>query len=130
MAGENSPRRRALEKEYGFKLVSSDNLWLHIAYNIEQRCRKQDKIPFGFINAQELANYLIEIAPPVCPVFGIPFEKKGSFNHKSPSVDRKTPELGYVRGNLQIISMKANIMKANASEEDLVKFAKWVLSNK
>ena len=38
----------------------------------------------------------------------------------SPSLDRIVPEKGYVRGNVAIISHKANTMKSNASVEEII----------
>jgi len=72
------------------------------------------------------------IIPDNCPVLGIPlFKNLGnkSPGPNSPTVDRIVPELGYVRGNIQIISFKANTMKNNASIEELLKFADWVNIN-
>ena len=66
----------------------------------------------------------------VCPILGVTMER-GKSNDKgiwtSPSVDRIVPELGYTKGNVQVISYKANTMKSNATPEELRMFAKWVL---
>lgn len=71
--------------------------------------------------------HLMDIAPQICPVFGEPLEygnDKG--NPHVASLDRIVPELGYVKGNVQIISFLANRMKSDASQEQLEKFADWV----
>lgn len=68
--------------------------------------------------------------PSNCPVLGIPlFRNVGGKRPtaNSPSVDRIIPELGYTKGNIQIISHRANVMKNDASPEELRKFAEWVL---
>jgi hypothetical protein len=44
----------------------------------------------------------------------------------SPSLDRIKPELGYVPGNIQVISARANVMKNDATPEELLAFANWV----
>ena len=44
----------------------------------------------------------------------------------SPSVNRIDPSLGYVRGNIEIISNKANSMLLNATKEELKTFIKNV----
>lgn len=45
----------------------------------------------------------------------------------NPSLDKIIPELGYVKGNIEIISNKANIMKSNATHLELIEFAKSIL---
>ena len=68
--------------------------------------------------------------PDTCPILDIPIfvtkGRSGAFRN-SPSLDRIVPELGYVKGNVQVISQQANAMKGCASKEDMLSFAKWVL---
>jgi hypothetical protein len=69
------------------------------------------------------------IIPDVCPVMGIPLYPgvgRGP-QHNAPSLDRIIPELGYIPGNIQVISHLANSMKRDASPEQLRLFAEWVL---
>lgn len=63
------------------------------------------------------------IIPEVCPILKTPFVFNTYYTY---SIDRIIPELGYVPGNIQIISMKANAMKQNATNEELKKFAEWI----
>lgn len=68
------------------------------------------------------------VIPDTCPVLGIPLIKgQGKVTKNSPSVDRIDPNKGYTKDNIQVISQLANAMKSNASPEDLIKFAEWVL---
>lgn len=62
--------------------------------------------------------------PEVCPVFGTPFIRG---TPHSMSIDRIDSTKGYIPGNIQIISTKANTMKHNASKEELEMFANWIL---
>jgi len=59
------------------------------------------------------------IVPEVCPVLGHPFEwghgKMGWRNMRAPSLDRIKPQLGYVRGNVRVISNRANHLKSNGT---------------
>lgn len=58
--------------------------------------------------------------PDICPVLGIPMiARSGAFSDNSPSIDRIVPEKGYVKGNVQIISYRANRIKCHASLSDL-----------
>jgi hypothetical protein len=67
------------------------------------------------------------IIPDVCPLIGIPLtQNTGTVHRASPSVDRIIPELGYIRGNIQVISYKANTMKNDATPEQLLRFADWI----
>jgi hypothetical protein len=61
--------------------------------------------------------------PKLCPVFGFEFEVgvgKGPTD-KSPSLDRIDNSKGYVKGNIQIISFKANRLKNDCDIVDIEK---------
>jgi len=57
--------------------------------------------------------------PEFCPVLGIRLSKNGARSGASPSIDRIQNELGYVRGNVLIISWRANSLKGNATAAEL-----------
>ncbi len=60
------------------------------------------------------------VVPAVCPVLGIPLRVNvGTNGPNSPSIDRIVPHKGYVRGNVRIISHRANSLKSNASSAEL-----------
>jgi len=70
-------------------------------------------------------DYIRSIIPSHCPIFGVPLEwsasrgsKKGALPN-SPSLDRIDPSKGYVKGNVWIISHRANQIKNNASHDEL-----------
>lgn len=60
-----------------------------------------------------------------CPVFDIPyvFGCKSMWN---PSLDRIVPSLGYVKGNVIVISVRANSIKNDATPNELRQVAEYV----
>jgi len=69
--------------------------------------------------------------PEICPVLHIPIRlsKTGKQTGNSPSIDKIIPEFGYTKGNIQIVSNRANKMKSDATPLELILFAAWVLDN-
>ena len=65
--------------------------------------------------------------PKICPVFGVEFDFGANAKRYAPSIDRIDNQLGYVKGNIQIISNLANSMKWNSTPTELIQFATWVL---
>lgn len=65
------------------------------------------------------------VLPEKCPYLGVPLESR----HKryGYSLDRIDSSKGYTKDNIQVISRIANIMKNNATEQELISFAKGVL---
>ena len=62
--------------------------------------------------------------PKVCPVLNIPIiENKGENkpSDNSPSIDRIDSKKGYIKGNIRIISNRANRIKSDATVEELRK---------
>jgi hypothetical protein len=67
------------------------------------------------------------IIPEICPILGLPLKTLIDGNRDlSPSLDRIDNTKGYTKGNVQVISSKANTMKHTANKEDLINFANWV----
>ncbi|MGQ2972040.1 MAG: hypothetical protein ACT6QM_05895 [Brevundimonas mediterranea] len=68
------------------------------------------------------------VVPTVCPVLAIPLVMGGNgrFHANSPSIDRVIPALGYVPGNIRVISMRANRIKCDATREELLAVALWL----
>lgn len=87
------------------------------------------KMPFDLT-----PDYLIQIFPKnsKCPVLGIKMiwgdktEKFKGPRMNSPSLDKLKPELGYVMGNVNWISMRANYIKQDASPEEIQLVADWL----
>jgi len=73
--------------------------------------------------------------PKVCPIFKtelswVETKGKGKLNMNSPSLDRIDSKLGYIPGNVMIISQLANAMKQNATPEQLKQFSRYYLFGK
>jgi hypothetical protein len=106
--------RLPLSKENYKKQTLEYKLW-HRA-----KIRAKEKgIPFNI----EISDIIV---PEECPIFKTKFEVR---NHKTcASIDRVIPKLGYIKGNIQIISNRANMIKADASLEEIKKIYEWLLT--
>ena len=68
--------------------------------------------------------------PETCPILGMPLVRHvGSPGGRpnSPALDRIDNALGYIPGNVQVISHLANMMKSHANEEQLFRFGTWAV---
>lgn len=82
---------------------------------------KRGGLPYDDFTADDL-----EI-PELCPVLGIPLSfAVGHVSDNSPSIDRIVPERGYVRGNICIISYRANTIKNSGSAEEHEAIAAYI----
>lgn len=67
--------------------------------------------------------------PRLCPILGIPLGSMAGGRGQvddSPSLDRINPLLGYVKGNVAVISMRANVIKNCGTAEEHRKIADWI----
>lgn len=125
--GANNPRAKASIALSGGNYVPSSSVWYKRAAGVFYAAKKKG-VKLGFSNVADLATYVVSIKPDKCPVFNRRFVERGvGFSSWSPSIDKIDPRKGYVRGNIQVISMLANCMKRDASPEQLKQFAQWVL---
>lgn len=66
--------------------------------------------------------------PETCPILGIKLERfygKSGGSWNSPSLDRIIPALGYIPGNVQWISKRANSAKLDLTKEELILLGRW-----
>jgi len=107
--------KQDLAKQKEWKI---NNLEKYLVQGAKQRAKKYG-LPFDI-------TYKDIVIPECCPYLGIKLVPFSEWS--SPSLDKIIPELGYVKGNIQVISTKANTMKNNATQAELVRFAEAVLS--
>jgi hypothetical protein len=83
--------------------------------NAKQRARKKD-LDFDI----EVSDIII---PQFCPLLNIPIiHKIGHGTHRNPnaaSLDRINNQFGYTKGNILVVSWRANFIKGDASIEEL-----------
>jgi len=113
---------KACEREFNIYKRKTENRLLTLA---RHRAKKKN-LDFNL----EVTDIII---PDYCPILGIKLQKnrgsKGA-NDNSPSVDRIDNNRGYVKGNIKIISYKANTMKSSSSTGDLKKMIDYIENNK
>lgn len=67
------------------------------------------------------------VFPDYCPVLGIRLRfTRGGRTNNTPSIDRIIPEKGYVKGNIMVISWRANRLKNDATLEELKKLVEYM----
>lgn len=80
-------------------------------------------VPFNLVAAD------ITPLPEQCPILGIPLDytNTGVRNKDSAaSLDRINPRYGYIAGNVQVISLRANRIKNDATPEELRRIADYM----
>jgi len=109
------------QREYGRNYVAQkrkDPDWRLVQLLHQAKARSRSKgLEFDLTNEALKDKYP---ADGKCPVYGFYLEWGNSgFREKSPSIDRIDSTKGYTKDNIQIISWKANRLKADFTLEDI-----------
>jgi len=109
----NLPKYRAIQRKSNQKTryeFYERTLWIYA-----KRSAARKNLPFDI----EISDIKI---PETCPVLGIPIDKPkeglGRGGNK-PSIDRVDNSKGYIKGNVVVVSWRANRLKCDASIEEL-----------
>lgn len=93
----------------------------YLLKNAQYRARNNN-LPFDIT----LADIVI---PEFCPVLGIkivPGRRRKGFLDASPSIDKIVPSKGYVRGNICVISGRANRLKSDGTAAEMRAIADYI----
>jgi hypothetical protein len=116
---ENREHRRKYDADR-YSLGSTK--WVSNMASTARRRAERRGLPFDKAAVRELL-----LAPLArCPVFDVPFEVGGKQSDFSATLDRIVASRGYVRGNLALISNKANCIKNNATASEIRAVADWL----
>ena len=116
-----SPENAAKQKARG-RIVGGGTWTSYRVANTRRRARLQ-----GIAFDEAAFREILRAMPDRCPVFGTPFVvTHGTLGPASPTVDRIVPSLGYSRGNLVVISARANAIKQDATAAELRAVADWL----
>ena len=66
------------------------------------------------------------VIPRRCPALGIPIQVLSGLYDHSATLDRINPSRGYVKGNIAVISRRANRIKNDATADELMSISKWL----
>jgi len=126
---ENSDRIKASGRAYYAKNKQAcnqkgreyrrDNPEKYLLAQAKRRAREKS-LPFS-ITVEDI------VIPHNCPVLGVSLSIGGD-RETSPTLDRIRPSLGYVPGNVIVISYRANRIKNDASLEEIEALFNWMRS--
>ena len=120
---ENNIERALDNERRGHKTKRLKKPIKYILKNIKTRATKNN-IAFN-LDEEDI------IIPNICPVLGIPIAPfQNGIKDSSASIDRLDPKLGYTKGNIRVISLRANRLKSNCTDaEELRKVANYIENN-
>lgn len=142
-SSNQSKERYANDSDYREKCCATNRLYItnnkvkvkerkrhYIQDNYEQIIlkRSKDRAKLNYIEHTITLEDII--IPATCPYLEVPLTRlqgQGQLPTNA-SIDRIDSSKGYIKGNIQIISRLANTMKSNATEDQLIQFAKSVLA--
>lgn len=106
-------RLREKSKMYHRKQRATLRGRLRLLFHAAKFRAKQKGLSFDIVQDDLIANA-------VCPVLGIPLRYNGQArSDDSASLDRRDNSKGYEKGNVDIISFRANALKSNATVDEI-----------
>jgi hypothetical protein len=116
--------KETAEKLYQDKWGNKQKTDLYQAQRTKFRGKKSNAVRTGFTWDVEFGDLYW---PTHCPILGLELDYFSEFcTEASPSFDRTNSDLGYVKGNVKIISWRANRIKNNGTAEEHRKIADYL----
>ena len=108
--------RKNPDKKYAWHTNYRKNNPQKYLFHLARRRALKRNIEFNI----EISDIII---PDKCPLLGIPIDSYNEWQGSHPSIDRINSSKGYIKGNVMVISHRANILKNNATATELLTLA-------
>jgi hypothetical protein len=110
------PRFKSISAKRKLAVQNGDHeLWAKLLLNVVKYRSKKRGIEFNL-------SYKDIVIPALCPVLGIPLRiGRGRGLDDCASIDRIDPNGGYTKDNIIVVSVRANMIKTNASPDEILK---------
>jgi hypothetical protein len=123
--GKDTKRKARYRKDNPVSTASAARLY--IFENKEKSLYWSSKARAKKLNLPFNLDHSDIVIPSTCPVLGIKLEiNSGNSKDSSPSLDRTIPALGYIKGNIEVISHRANQIKNNGTADEHLKIAEYI----
>lgn len=111
-------REKVIEYQKGWRSKRTEGYLLSAA----RRRAKQKGLDFN-IDITDI------VVPETCPALGIPIRRTAEkWADDTPTLDRVDSTRGYVKGNVMVISKRANFLKNNASADEIRSILRYMES--
>ena len=118
--GHEKSKQRRYQRSIIYKREYRKKHWDHALYRSAFGRAKKLNLPLE-ITRKDI------IVPKYCPVLGIELKQaKGRMNDASPTLDQIKPGLGYIKGNVCVMSNRANRIKSDGTAEEHEKIAEFI----
>jgi len=94
----------------------------HTLFHLAKQRAKRDGFDFN-LSKEDIT------IPSVCPVLGIDLRVNAGGRaptDNSPTLDRIHPKIGYIKGNIIVISSLANRIKSSANHRQILSVGRWL----
>lgn len=114
--------RKARDRWGRYKKRYNNDPIYRLKRNLQQVKQRNKHLPFD-ITIEDLLPI-----PETCPVLDIPLFFSDKVTDNTPTIDKVIPEQGYVAGNVNIISHKANRLKSDGNLEDFIEIVMYLVT--
>jgi hypothetical protein len=121
--------RKTYEKK-GYNITGKTHTMAQFLYESAKQRAKRKRIEFS-INIDDV------VVPIRCPIFDLPLdiswggtEQNNAERANTPSLDRIDPNKGYIKGNILVVSYRANMIKGDGSPKEHRAIAKYIEKEK
>lgn len=118
----NTELTRSRGRKYRVEKIARVGTGYEMWWHAKKRAQRRG-VPFS-ISITDI------VVPETCAVFGFPISRSvGTISDTSPTLDCVVPSLGYVPGNVRVISQKANRLKNRMTLDEVLAIARYIEVN-